>query len=125
MDANDWTFTHKPYDLRQRLFNFACVITRLAQFLHTRGSVAIAVSAQILRSGTSAGANYEEADDGSNPKDVRAKRHTVLRELKESSFRLRVLRDPDTHTGPRSRDRRMRGTREDRGGADSQLAESV
>jgi len=92
MDANDWTFKNKPYDLRQRLFNFACVITRLVQFLHTRGPVAIALSAQMLRSGTSAGANYEEADDGSSQKDVRAKRRIVLRELKETSFRLRVLR---------------------------------
>ena len=45
-----------------------------------------------MKSGTSAGANYEEADDGSSPKDVRAKRQIVLRELKETSFRLRVLR---------------------------------
>ena len=34
MDADDWTFDEKPYDLRERLFNFACAITRLAQFLH-------------------------------------------------------------------------------------------
>ena len=46
----------------------------------------------LLRSGTSAGANYEEADDGSSHKDTRAKRQIVLRELKETSFRLRVLR---------------------------------
>jgi four helix bundle protein len=70
MDANDWTFSEKPYDLRQRLFDFACVITRLVQYLHTPGPVAIALSAQILKSGTSAGANYEEADDGSSCKDV-------------------------------------------------------
>ena len=81
-----------PYDLRARLFNFACAITRTSQFLHTRGPIAIALCAQLLRSGTSAGANYEEADDGSSPKDVLAKRKIVLRELKETSFRLRVLR---------------------------------
>ena len=51
-----------------------------------------AVATQILKSGTSAGANYEEADDGSSPRDRRAKRQIVLRELKETSFRLRVLR---------------------------------
>ena len=68
------------------------MITRVAKFLHTRGPIAIALCAQLLRSGTSAGANYEEADDGSSPKDIRAKRQIVLRELKETSFRLRVLR---------------------------------
>jgi four helix bundle protein len=92
MDVGDWTFKSKPYDLRERLFNFVCVITHLAKFLHTRGPIAIALCGQLLSSGTSAGANYEEADDGSSWKDVRAKRQIVLRELKETSFRLRVLR---------------------------------
>ena len=92
MDARGWTFKDKPYDLRERLFNFACATTRLAKFLQTRGSIATVLSAQLLRSGTSAGANYEEADDGSSPRDSRAKRQIVLRELKETSFRLRVLR---------------------------------
>jgi four helix bundle protein len=83
---------HKPYDLRERLFNFACAITRLAKFLHTQGPIAVAFRDQVLRSGTSAGSNYEEADDGSSSRDRRAKRQIVLRELKETSFRLRVLR---------------------------------
>src|SRR5262245_27449172 len=55
MDAHDWTISHKPYDLRERLFNFACAITRVAQFLLTRGPIAITLFAQVLRSGTSAG----------------------------------------------------------------------
>ena len=92
MDTNEWTIKHKPYDLRERLFNFACTITRLSKFLLTQGPIAIAFSEQVLRSGTSAGSNYEEADDGSSPRDRRAKRQIVLRELKETSFRLRVLR---------------------------------
>jgi four helix bundle protein len=65
---------------------------RTARFLHTRGPIGVELSAQVLKSGTSAGANYEEADDGSSPRDVLAKRKIVLRELKETSFRLRVLR---------------------------------
>jgi four helix bundle protein len=91
-DANEWTIEHKPYDLRERLFNFACAIARLAKYLHTEGPVGVALAAQMLRSGTSAGANYEEADDGSSVRDRRAKRQIVLRELKETSFHLRVLR---------------------------------
>jgi hypothetical protein len=66
MDNNDWTIRQKPYDLRERLFLFACLIVRVVRFLHTRGSIATALSYQILKSGTSAGANYEEADDGSS-----------------------------------------------------------
>ena len=92
MDYTNWSMANKPYDLRERLFLFACVITRLTHFLHTRGPVAVALSQQVLKSGTSAGANYEEADDGSSPRDKLAKKRIVLRELKETSFRLRVLR---------------------------------
>ncbi len=88
----DWTINEKPYDLRVRLFRFACLIIRLVQFLHTRGPVAVKLSEQILKCGTSAGANYEEADDGSSDADKLAKRLITLRELKETSFRLRVLR---------------------------------
>jgi four helix bundle protein len=92
MDPSDWTIRDKPYDLRKRLFLFACIIVRLSQFLHTRGPVAAALAYQIVKSGTSAGANYEEADDGSSPADTLAKTKIVLRELKETKFRLRVLR---------------------------------
>jgi four helix bundle protein len=92
MGDTEWSMGQKPYDLRERLFLFACVITRLAQFLHTQGPVAIALSYQVLKSGTSAGANYEEADDGSSARDSLAKKRIVLRELKETNFRLRVLR---------------------------------
>ena len=92
MEKPGWELTRKPYDLRERLFLFACVVVRLVQFLHTRGPVASALSYQLLKCGTSAGANYEEADDGSSSKDALAKRRITLRELKEARFRLRVLR---------------------------------
>ena len=90
--SDDWKFPKKPYDLRERLFQFACVIVRVVQFLHTRGPVASALSYQVLKCGTSAGANYEEADDGSSDRDILAKRKISLREIKETRFRLRVLR---------------------------------
>jgi len=92
MEKPNWEFSRKPYDLRERLFQFACVILRVVQFLHTRGPVASALSYQLLKCGTSAGANYEEADDGSSARDTLAKRRIALRELKETRFRLRVLR---------------------------------
>jgi four helix bundle protein len=92
MEHLDWTIHEKPFDLRERLFRFACLIVRLVQFLRTRGPVAVALSEQLLKCGTSAGANYEEADDGSSPRDSLAKKRIALRELKETRFRLRVLR---------------------------------
>ena len=91
MEQSDWNLGEKPYDLRERLFLFACLIVRVTQFLHTRGPVAKELSSQVLKSGTSAGANYEEADDGSSDRDSLAKKKIVLRELKETRWRLRVL----------------------------------
>lgn len=92
MERPTWELPRRPYDLRERLFQFACVVVRVVQFLHTRGPVASALSYQLLKCGTSAGANYEEADDGSSDRDTLAKRRITLRELKEARFRLRVLR---------------------------------
>ena len=89
--TNLYQFT-KPYDLRERLFEYACAIVHLVQFLHRQDAVARSLADQILRAGNSAGANYEEADDGSSPADTRGKRRLSLRELKEALFRLRVLR---------------------------------
>ena len=90
--AEEWRIPRKPYDLRERLFQFACITVRVVEFLHTRGPVAKALSYQLLKSGTSAGANYEESDDGSSDRDTLAKRKISLREMKETRFRLRVLR---------------------------------
>src|SRR5688572_29502458 len=95
MDKSDWTPREKPFDIRERTFLFACLIVRVVEYLHTRGPIPRALSYQLLKCGTSAGANIEEADDGSSPRDVRAKRRIALREIKETHLRLRVLR----HTG--------------------------
>lgn len=94
MGASDWT-PQKPYDPREWLFEFGCLIVRVVKFLHTRGPIATELSHQLLRCGTSAGANYEEADDGNSARDRTAKRRIVLRELKETKFRLRILRRSD------------------------------
>jgi four helix bundle protein len=82
----------RVYDLRERLFEYACAIVHVAQYLHTKDDVARSLADQILRAGQSAGANYEEADDGSSNADTRGKRRISLRELKEVLFRLRVVR---------------------------------
>jgi len=91
MNTSKWDLGARPYDLRERLLDFACLIVRVVEFLRTRGGTAAALSHQLLKAGTSAGANYEEADDGSSPQDKAAKRKIVLRELKETRFRLLVL----------------------------------
>jgi four helix bundle protein len=82
----------KPYDIRERLFLFACDVVGVAQKLHARGPIAGALSIQLVTAAVSAAANAEEADDGSSPRDFRAKDRICLREIKEARLRLRVLR---------------------------------
>jgi four helix bundle protein len=82
----------KPFDIHERLLEFACEIVRAAQFLHTRGPIGRALSYQLLSAGTSAGANAEEADGASSHNDFIAKTRIALKEAKESRFRLRVCR---------------------------------
>ena len=50
------------------------------------------MSYQILNAGMSAGSNFEEADDGSSPRDSLAKKKIVLRDLKECCWRMRLVR---------------------------------
>ena len=76
----------------RKLFEFACITVRVVQFLHTRAPIGRALTYQVLKSGISAGANYEEGDDGSSGRDAVAKMRISLRELKETRFRLRILR---------------------------------
>jgi four helix bundle protein len=92
MKNNDWAITHKPFSIRERTFQFACIIVRIVQFLQRQGAVAAALSPQLLACGTSGGANVEEADGASSRRDFMAKTRIALREAKETHFRLRVLR---------------------------------
>ena len=41
MKEENWNVFTKPYDLRDRLFEFACVIVRLVQYLQTKDEGAL------------------------------------------------------------------------------------
>ena len=82
----------RPYDIRERLFLFACDVVRASLKLHTHGRITAGLSTQLVDAAVSAAANAEEADDGSSRRDFLAKERICLRELKEARLRLRVLR---------------------------------
>ncbi len=54
------------------------------------------LSRQIVRCGTSIGANVEEAQGAQSPRDFVAKMQISLKEAKETHFWLRLLRDTET-----------------------------
>jgi four helix bundle protein len=84
--------SRKPYEIRERLFIFACDVVGVAQKLQTTGRVGAALSEQLASAAVSAAANAEEADDGSSRRDFIAKEKIALREVKETRVRLRVFR---------------------------------
>jgi four helix bundle protein len=92
MSRHHPTPSGKPYDIRERLFEFACDVIRTAQKLHHQGPIAGALSVQLVSAAVSAASNAEEADDGSSDRDFRAKDRICLREIKETRLRLRILR---------------------------------
>jgi len=73
-------------------YNFAKRIVKL--YLHlSKEKNEYVLSKQLLRSGTSIGANIEEAQAGQSKKDFIAKTQISLKEAKETHYWLRLLRD--------------------------------
>ena len=78
-------------DLKERSFEFAKRIIFLCQKLEQSSGAARTTSNQLLRSGTSIGANIEEAH-GSQPKaDFTAKMYFSCKEARETNYWLRLL----------------------------------
>jgi len=79
-------------DITQRTFNFALRIVKLCQFLNERYSAERNILAkQLLRSGTSIGANVEEAQSGQSRADFISKMSIALKESRETLYWLRIL----------------------------------
>jgi four helix bundle protein len=78
-------------DLDGRIFRFACRIVEIFGVLHIRGGAARPIADQMLRAGTSVGANYEEAAAGQTKPDFIAKLSIARKELYETRFWLRLV----------------------------------
>jgi four helix bundle protein len=77
-------------DIRTRAFEFACRIVRFHQNV-VRNPTSRPLLLQVLRSGTSIGANLEEAEAGQSKADFIAKCRIALKEARETHYWLRVL----------------------------------
>jgi four helix bundle protein len=78
-------------DLPDRTFAFADRIVRLCVFLEQNGRVSTTLATQLLRSGTSIGANVEEAGSAESRKDFVHKYAIACKEARESHYWLRLL----------------------------------
>ena len=87
---NDENFNTKN-DLKERSFEFTKRIIFLCQKLEQTPGVARTISNLLIRSGTSIGANIEEAHGSQSKADFTAKMYISCKEARETNYWLRLL----------------------------------
>jgi four helix bundle protein len=80
-------------DIQSRAYQFACRIVNLNEYLVRQKGTCRMVAAQLLRCGTSVGANLEAADGAQSKKDFISKCNIALKEAREAHYWLRLLAD--------------------------------
>jgi four helix bundle protein len=78
--------------VREKSYAFALRIVKLYKYLAETKKERV-IAKQLLRSGTSIGANVEEAVGGQSKKDFTAKIAIAYKETRESEYWLRLLKD--------------------------------
>ena len=79
-----------PRNIQERTFEFGVRVIRLVDRLpHTTAGVKL--GQQLVRSGTSIGANMQEADGAESKKDFVHKTSISIKEAKEAHFWLRLV----------------------------------
>ncbi len=78
-------------DLPRRTFGFAQRVVRLCRFLDSKSGVSRTLGRQLLRSGTSIGANVEEGQAAQSEADFVSKYGIALKEARETHYWLRLL----------------------------------
>lgn len=78
--------------IQTKSYAFALRVVKLYRFLCEEQKEFV-LSKQLLRAGTSIGANVEEAIGGQSDKDFKAKLSIAYKEARESKYWIRLLRD--------------------------------
>ncbi len=85
--------SEQPKDLKLRTKAFALRVIRMYSALSKSDTVAQVLGKQVLRSGTSVGANYREASRGRSKAEFIAKTGDCLKEIEETEYWLELLVD--------------------------------
>jgi four helix bundle protein len=83
----------RPFAITERTYRFACEIVQARASMEKRSWVARTVGSQLLRAGTSIGANVEEAQGAFGRRDFINRNVIALKEARETRYWLRLLRD--------------------------------
>jgi four helix bundle protein len=84
---------NEPQDLKPRTKAFALRIIRMYSKLRKNDQIAQVLGRQVLRSGTSVGANYREASRGRSKAEFISKIGDSLKEIEETEYWLELLID--------------------------------
>jgi len=79
-------------DLNDRLFRFSVLVIKYLRALPNTSEYRV-IRYQLTKSATSSGANYEEAQAGSSRSDFSNKTSISLKEMRESNYWLRVIKE--------------------------------
>ena len=85
-------------ELRERFYGFALEIVRFVRIL-PKELAAREIGKQLIRSGCSVAANYEEATGAFTKDDFTYKMSLAFKEARETNLWLRLLRDSGISTG--------------------------
>src|SRR3989344_4265954 len=80
----------KRYDLEDRTLTYGKRIIALCKSL-VKNSINLPLASQLIRSGTSVGANYREANETSTKKDFLFRMRICRKEAKETGYWLKII----------------------------------
>jgi len=89
-----------PESFQSRSFRLALEILRLYRSLHRTTDVPRQLANQMLRAGTSIGANLEEGKSAYSRRDLTSKQAISLREARECRYWLRLIKADQPHLSP-------------------------
>jgi four helix bundle protein len=84
-----------PFEIDQRTYAFSLRVLRLCREMDAVPGVHRTISRQLLRAGTSVGANVEEAQAAQSRADFISKMNIALKEARETHYWLRLIRDSE------------------------------
>lgn len=82
--------THKKYDIEERTAKFGENVIKFCQKI-PRGPITDPLITQLVKCGTSTGANYSEADDAESKQDFRHKIGICKKEAREAKHFIRMI----------------------------------
>jgi four helix bundle protein len=90
----------KRYDLEQRLIDFGVQMIMISETIDLKREAGRHLSGQLLRSGTSPGIHYGEAQAAESRRDFIHKMKVILKELRETKRNLVMTSKARLHNSP-------------------------